>query len=46
MLKTVAFTIATDPKNKEYCRMMANSLKKFHPDIPLLVWDQEKVKEI
>lgn len=39
------FSIASDEKNKEYLKMMSNSLKKFHPDIPHLIWDEEKVKK-
>lgn len=45
MLKTVMFSIATDPKNLEYYEMMKNSLKKFHPDIPLILYNAEKVKK-
>lgn len=44
-LKIVAFTIATDPKNQEYAKMMINSWNNFHPDIPLLVWDDVKCKK-
>lgn len=45
MLKTAFFSIASDPENMGYYKMMANSLKKFHPDIPLLLWDGEMVKK-
>lgn len=44
-MKTCFFSIATDPKNMEYYEMMKNSLKKFHPDIPLFLWDAEKAKK-
>jgi len=34
MKKVCFFTLASEGKNMEYAKMAANSLKKFHPDIP------------
>ena len=37
-MKPVCFmTIASEGENMRYAKMMANSLKKFHPDIPLII---------
>lgn len=36
-MKTCFFTIASEGENMRYAKMMANSLKKFHPDIPLII---------
>lgn len=40
--KICFFTIA-DNNNLKYFEMMKNSLQKFHPDIPLLLWDENKI---
>jgi hypothetical protein len=44
-MKTVFFTIAGDPTNLHYAKMMEASLKKFHPDIPLVIFGEKEVKE-
>lgn len=44
-LKTCFFSFASDSVNLGYLEMMKNSLSKFHPDIPLLVWDQKKISK-
>ncbi len=44
-LKTCFVSVATNPKNKACYNMMANSLYKFHPDIPLFLYDGEKIKK-
>jgi hypothetical protein len=42
-----AFTIAYgDPVNLMYAGMMANSLRYFHPEIPLIVYTDDDVNEI
>jgi len=43
----VAFTIAYgDPANLRYAGMMANSLKFFHPDLPLVIFTDDDVKKV
>lgn len=37
------FTIASEGENMRYAKMMANSLKKFHPDIPLIIRPFESI---
>jgi hypothetical protein len=44
-MKTCFFSLATDETNMGYYKMMRNSLKKFHPDIPHLLYDKEKIKK-
>jgi len=44
-LRTVFFSIASDEEHLEQFRIMSNSLKKFHPDIPLLLYGKEKIKK-
>ncbi|MBU1092543.1 hypothetical protein KJ836_02660 [Patescibacteria group bacterium] len=42
-----AFTIAYgDPRNLVYAGMMANSLRHFHPEIPLIIYTDEDVEAI
>ena len=43
--KRCFFTIA-DNNNMKYYEMMRNSLQKFHPDIPLILIDEEKIKQL
>ena len=42
-MKRCFFTIA-DNNNLKYAQMMANSLKKFHPDIEVVLFGEEQVK--
>ena len=43
----VAFTVAYgDPVNLKYAGMMANSLKYFHPDLPLVIFTDDDVNKI
>lgn len=44
--KVVIFTIAYDPVNMEYARKMINSLKKFHPDIPIMIFGEKEVNQV
>jgi hypothetical protein len=44
-MKPVFFTIAGDPQNLHYAKMMEASLKRFHPDIPLVVFGENEIKE-
>ena len=44
-MKRAYFTIS-DRNNMKYYEMLRNSLKKFHPDIPLILIDEEKVKQL
>lgn len=41
-MKPIAFTIA-DKNNEKYAKMMANSFKKFHPDIPIVMFGEEQI---
>jgi len=41
--KVCFFTLASEGENMRYAKMMANSLKKFHPDIPLVIKPFEKI---
>ena len=42
-MKRCFFTIA-DNNNLKYAQMMANSLKKFHPDIEIVLFGEDQVK--
>ena len=44
-LKTCFFSIASDAEHLAQFKMMSNSLKKFHPDVPLLLYDAPKIKK-
>ena len=44
-MKKAFFTIA-DKNNMKYYEMLKNSLNKFHPDIPLILIDEEKVNQL
>jgi lipopolysaccharide biosynthesis glycosyltransferase len=44
MKNKVCFFSIADNKNLKYFKMMEASLKKFHPDIPLLLWDEVKIQ--
>lgn len=43
MKKKVCFFSIADKNNMKFFEMMKNSLKNFHPDIPLLLWDEDKI---
>lgn len=43
MKKPVVFYTIADDKNKEYADKMVNSLRKFHPDIPHVLFGQEEL---
>ena len=45
MSKPVFFTVADD-NNRKFAEMMEHSLKKFHPDIPLIVYGQKELDAI
>ncbi len=40
----IAFYCPSDSNHEDEFQKMANSLKKFHPDIPLIRWNDEKIK--
>ena len=42
-MKVCFFTIASGGENMRYAKMMANSLKKFHPDIPHVIKPFEQI---
>ena len=44
-MKKAFFSIA-DSNNIKYFELMRNSLNKFHPDIPLILIDEEKIKQL
>lgn len=44
-MRKAFFTIA-DANNMKYYELMRNSLNKFHPDIPLILIDEEKIKQL
>lgn len=44
-LRTAFFSIASDATNIGYFKLMSNSLKKFHPDIPHILWGAEDIKK-
>lgn len=44
--KPVVFFTIADKNNIEYANKMAKSLKKFHPDIPLKIYDQKELDSI
>jgi len=44
-MKVAFFTIAGDPVNLEYTKMMEASLKRFYPDIPLILFGDKEIKE-
>src|SRR5688500_17071644 len=43
-MKPLAFFTIADKANLQYYEMLKNSLAKFHPEIPLILYDEEKVK--
>lgn len=42
MNKTIAFTIA-DSNNRQYAKMMINSLHKFHPDLEVKIYGDKEI---
>ena len=44
-MKRAYFTIA-DQNNLKYYELLKNSLSKFHPDIPLILIDEPKIKQL
>lgn len=44
MKKPVAFYCPADSNHEDEFQKMSNSFKKFHPDVPLLRWGDEKIK--
>ena len=44
-MRTTFLTIASDKTNLEYYKLMKNSLNKFHPDVPHLLYDEAKIKK-
>ena len=43
-MKTVAFTIA-DAKNLKWAKGLEKSFKRFHPDIPFIIYGDEEIKK-
>ena len=41
----IFYTVAGNDENMEYARMMVNSLKKFHPDSPIKIFDAQDIAE-
>lgn len=44
-MKSVAFTIAGDPQNLKYAKMLEKSFKHFHPDIPFFIYGTEEMEK-
>lgn len=44
-MKPLAFFTIADNNNLPYAQMMMNSLKKFHPDIPIILIGEEQIKK-
>ena len=44
-MKPLAFFCIADNKNLPYFQMMGNSLQKFHPNIPLILIGEDKIKK-
>lgn len=45
-MKIVAFTIAGDPQNLKYAKILEKSFKHFHPDVPFVIYGQEQLDKI
>lgn len=45
MKNKVCFFSIADNNNLKYFKLLEASLKKFHPDIPLLLWDETKIQQ-
>lgn len=45
-MKICVFTIAGDPVNLRYAKMLVKSFSHFHPDIPFIIYGQDELSKI